>query len=212
MYGAVAQVWVNQHTHLHLIRHFAHDAVLQETLYQLGFGAILAERLRDFSAVDGRDDVVIHEEQDIGRLTNIQTEHNLYYPNAPIFIQKPSGIEEVVAELQEHVQNGDIFLVYEEDHEPCAYMIVGESARDAEGFLLEQTNTAQVKSAYVRPEIRSKGIGSALLERAIQWSKHQGYCRLLVEHETANMSGGNFWGKYFAPYLYSSMRYIDNAL
>jgi hypothetical protein len=54
MYMYLAQEWANQHIHLHLIRHFAHDTILQETLYQLGFGAILAERLRDFSAVDER--------------------------------------------------------------------------------------------------------------------------------------------------------------
>ena len=40
MYMALAQEWANQHIHLHLIRHFAHDTTLQETLYQLGFGAI----------------------------------------------------------------------------------------------------------------------------------------------------------------------------
>ena len=54
MYMYLAQEWVNHHIHLHLIRHFAHDTILQETLYQLGFGAILAERLRDCSAVDER--------------------------------------------------------------------------------------------------------------------------------------------------------------
>lgn len=91
-------------------------------------------------------------------------------------------------------------------------MIVGESTIDGEGFLLEQTNTAQIKSAYARPEIRGKGIGTALLQRAIQWSQQQGYERVFVEHETANIYGGNFWGKYFSPFVYSSMRYVDNAL
>ena len=32
MYQSLAQEWVNQHIHLHLIGHFAHDALLQETL------------------------------------------------------------------------------------------------------------------------------------------------------------------------------------
>ena len=216
MYMHLAQEWVNHHTHLHLIRHFAHDTLLQETLYQLGFGAILAERLRDFSAIDEsldeRQDVTIRVEEEVSKLINIQTEHNRYYPNAPIFIPKSTEKAEVVAELEEHAQQGDMFLVYYEDHEPCAYMIVGESTIDGEGFLLEQTNTAQIKSAYARTEMRGKGIGTALLQRAIEWSQDQGYDRLFVEHETANFYGGNFWGKYFTPYLYASMRYIDNAL
>ncbi len=212
MYMYLAQEWVNHHFHLHLIRHFAHDTILQATLYQVGFGAILAERLRDCSAVDERHDVAIRVEQDVSKLIDIQTEHNRYYPKAPIFILKPTEKQEVLAELEAQAQQGDLFFAYYEQHEPCAYMIVGKSTMEGEGFLLQQTNTAQIKSAYVRPALRGKGIGTALLQRAIQWSQHQGYERVLVEHETANFYGGNFWCKYFTPYVYASMRYIDNAL
>jgi GNAT superfamily N-acetyltransferase len=148
----------------------------------------------------------------VSKFINIQTEHNRYYPKAPIFILKPTEKQEVLAELEEHAQQGDVFLAYYEQQELCAYMIIGKSTIDGEGFLLEQTNTAQIKSAYARPEIRGKGIGAALLQRAIQWSQHQGYERVFVEHETANIYGGNFWKKYFSPFVYSSMRYIDNTL
>jgi GNAT superfamily N-acetyltransferase len=212
MYMALAQEWANQHIHLHLIRHFAHDTILQETLYQLGFGAILAERLRDCSSVDERSDMAIRVEQDVSKLITLQTEHNRFYPQAPIFIQKPTDTQEVRADLEAHAQQGDMFFVYDEQDEPCAYMIVGESTIGGEGFLLEQTNTAQIKSAYACPEARGKGIGAALLQRAIAWSQQQGYERIFVEHETANIYGGNFWGSYFSPYLYTSMRYIDTTL
>jgi GNAT superfamily N-acetyltransferase len=212
MYMALAQEWANQHIHLHLIRHFAHDTTLQETLYQLGFGAILAERLRDVSPVAERPDLAIRVDQDVSKLIRLQTEHNRYYPHAPIFIQKPTDTQDVRAELEAHAQQGDVFLVYSEQDEPTAYMIVGESTIGGEGFLLEQTNTGQIKSAYARREARGKGIGAALLQRAIAWSQQQGYERVFVEHETANVYGGNFWGTYFSPYLYASMRYIDTTL
>lgn len=212
MYMYLAQEWVDQRCHLHLIRHFAHDQVLGETLYQLGFGAILAERLRDCSAIGARQDLAIRVEQDLSKLIAIQTEHNRYYPQAPIFIHKPAHEQEVQAELEAHARQGDVFLAYYEQNEPCAYMIVGESTIGGEGFLLEQTNTAQIKSAYARPELRGKGIGAALLQRAIEWSRQQGYARVFVEHETANFYGGNFWSTYFSPYIYASMRYIDPTL
>jgi GNAT superfamily N-acetyltransferase len=212
MYMHLSQVWVNNHIHLQMIGHFAHDTILQETLYQLGYGAILAERLRDCSTLDQPPDMVIREEKDVSKLLNIQIEHNDYYAKAPIFIQKPTSASEVLDELGGHAREGDVFFVYYEQEEPRAYIIVGNSTTDGEGFLLQNTNTAQIKSAYARPDFREKGIGKALLQRAIEWSQAHGYERLFVEHETANFSGSIFWKKYFDPYIYFSMRYIDNTI
>ena len=198
--------------HLQMIGHFAHDAILQETLYQLGFGAILAERLRDCSALNQPHEVIIQEEKDASKLLQIQIEHNDYYAKAPIFILKPTSPHEVLDELEAHAREGDVFFVYYEQEKPCAYMIVGNSTIDGEGFLLQNTNTAQIKSAYARPDIRRKGIGKALLQRVIEWSQAHSYERIFVEHETANFSGSIFWKKHFNPYIYFSMRYIDNTI
>jgi GNAT superfamily N-acetyltransferase len=212
MYMHLSQEWADSHMHLQMIGHFAHDTVLQETLYQLGFGAILAERLRDCSALDGPHEVVIREEKDVSKLLDIQIEHNAYYRKAPIFILKPTSPDEVLDELESHARQGDVFLVYSEQGEPRAYMIVGTSTVEGEGFLLQNTNTAQVKSAYARPAVRGKGIGKALLQRAIDWAQAHGYERIFVEHETANFSGSIFWHTHFNPYIHFSMRYIDNTI
>jgi GNAT superfamily N-acetyltransferase len=212
MYMSLAQTWVDDHRHLHLIGHFAHDSVLLENLYQLGFGAIVAERLRDLSAVPVERDVPVFEEQDVNTLINLQIEHNHYYPKSPIFILKDTEESAIRADLEAHQRQGDVFLVYKENGEPCACMIVGTSTIGGEGFLLQHTNTAQIKSAYARQDVRGKGIGKALLRYAIQWSQEHGYDRLFVEHETANMYGGNFWRKHFTPYIYFSMRYVDNTI
>ncbi len=212
MYLQLAQEWVNQHCHLHLIGHFAHDAQLQEVLYSMGFGAIVGERLRDCSDVYTDNGLAISSEQDPVKFVDLHLEHIQYYSKSPIFIKKSIDRQEALADLQTHAERGDIFFVYYEQHQPCAYMIVGQSTSGGEGFLLQQTNTAQIKSAYTRLEYRGKGIGSALLQRAIQWSRQRGHERIFVEHETANLAGGNFWSRYFAPYLYFSMRYIDNRL
>jgi len=214
MYMRLAGEWAESYIHLHIIGHFAHDTVLQASLYRLGFGAILAEELRDFSEVHGVREMHIVEEADVGRLLDIDIEHSHYYRGAPIFILKNTGRNEHLTALESAARQGDTFFVYYEHHEPCAYLSVGESATGTgeEGFLLRGTNTAQIKSAYTRQHVRRTGIGKALLQRAIDWSKEHGYERLFVEHETANYFGGNFWSGYFTPYLYYSMRYIDNAI
>jgi GNAT superfamily N-acetyltransferase len=214
MYMHLSQLWVDNQIHLHIIGHFAHDDVLRERLYQLGFGAILAERLRDVTPIDVPTDIVVVQEPDAHKLADLELEHNRYYPRAPIFLTKDTDRSAMLADLDEHAQAGDVFFVYYEDGLPRANMIVGpsNSTIEGEGILLQNTNTAQVKSAFVQPGTRSKGIGTALLSRAIQWAQAQGYERLFVEHETANFYGGHFWRKHFTPYLYFSMRYVDNTI
>jgi GNAT superfamily N-acetyltransferase len=212
LYMRLAQQWADERAHLHLIRHLAHDGALQETLYQLGFGAILAERLRDLAPVPRASQAAIVEEREARKLVELHMEHTRYYPTSPIFIHKSADEGEALAELEDHLQQGDALLTYYERQQPCAYFIVGESAVGAEGFLLQRTNTAQIKSAYARPEARSRGIGAALLQNAVEWARQRGYACLFVEHETANVYGGNFWRKHFAPYAHFSMRYIDNTI
>ena len=51
MYMHLAEGWAKNRRHLHIVAHFTHDSSLQETLYQLGFGAFLAERIRDLSDI-----------------------------------------------------------------------------------------------------------------------------------------------------------------
>lgn len=212
MYAALAQLWVDSGHHLHVIGHLAHDADLKETLFQLGFGAILAERLRDLAPLDEPHGIAVRQIADVSALLPLHLEHNRYYPASPIFITKPSDEREALADLQVHAERGDAFLVCYEQDEPCAYFIVGESAADAEGFLLRQTNTAQIKSAYARQASRGRGVGLALLRSAVGWAQARGYERIFVEHETANIQGGVFWGKHFAPYVCFSMRYVDSSV
>ena len=212
MYQTLAKEWLKTNCHLHLIAHFSHNILLKETLYQLGFGALVAERVRDLSPIDGVQYQKIKEEKDISKLVDLHIEHILYYSQSPIFIPRTIEHPSALADLQSHVQNEDVLFVAYEQGQPCAYLIVGKSPIGSEGFLLQNTNSAQVKSAYAQPEVRDKGIGTALLNHAIGWAKQKGFERIFVEHETANIPGGNFWRKYFTPYLYFSMRYIDTTL
>jgi GNAT superfamily N-acetyltransferase len=214
MYMHLAQTWVDSHSHLHAIGYLAHDDVLRETLYQLGFGAIVTERLRDLSPIDAPADIAIVEERDVYKLADLELEHNRYYFKAPIFLTRDTDRNAMLADLDEHVQAGDVFFTHYEDGVPRANMIVGRviSNPEGEGFLLWDTNTAQIKGAYMQPQMQGKGVGAALLNRAIQWAQAQGYARLFVEHETANFFGGHFWRKYFAPFLYYAMRYVDNTI
>jgi GNAT superfamily N-acetyltransferase len=211
MYAALAEEWVAAGSHIHLICHFAGDPVLHETVFRLGFGAVVAENLRDLSPVasPGSGGVQTAEESDLKALLAIAAEHGRYYRSSPVFL--PKG-EEDAAELVGQKTPGGTVFVYREAGEPAAYFVVGPCAGKGDGLLLRDTNTAQIRSAYARPAARSRGVGSALLARCVEWSRRKGYDRLYVEHETANIPGGSFWRKHFSPYLYASMRYVDSTV
>lgn len=214
MYMHLANEWIRNHIHLHIIGHFAHDSILRESLYQLGFGAIIAEALRDLSEVQDANIPAIVQETDVERLVDISIEDSRYYREAPIFLVNTTNRNERRAVLESSIGNGDTYFVFYENNEAQAYLGVGESASGAvrEGFLLRGTCTAEIKNAFVKPHVRGRGIGTSLLQRAVDWSVEHGYKRLFVEFETANYFGGNFWRRYFRPYLYFSMRYVDSTI
>jgi GNAT superfamily N-acetyltransferase len=214
MYMRLAGEWVRDHLHVHIIGHFAHNTILWESLYQLGFGAIIAEALRDLSQIQGARSMDIVEETDIERLVSISIEDSRYYPDSPIFIVKETEADKRRAILGSSMREGNTYFAFYENDEAGAYLGVGESASGAfkEGFLLRDTCTAQIKNAFVKPHIRGKGIGKSLLQHAVDWSIEHQYKRLFVEFETANYFGGNFWRSHFTPYVYFSMRYVDNAI
>lgn len=212
MYMRMSDKWIQQNIHLHIIGHFAHDEMLTDTLFQLGFGAIISEKLRDVSPIASDPNIVIQVENNPRTITKLEQELRYYAHSAPIFITKNTELEAIVSDLTNHVKNGDTFLVYYVNDVPVGYFCIGTSTKHGEGFLLQDTNTAQVKSAVITPSFRGKGIGTALLNGAVTWARSNGFDRLFVEHETANYSGSKFWEKYFTSYLYFSMRYIDNTI
>jgi GNAT superfamily N-acetyltransferase len=208
MYMELGAEWVSTGAQIHIFGHLSGDLILRDTLFQLGFGAVVAEQLRDLSPVRSADKVEIIDEKDISGLVELQVEHNRYYGASPIFLSKDTDRSMVRARLEEHQMAGDSFFVCYDQQEPSACFIVGSSPDQGEGYLLRNTGTAQIKSAYIKPQLRGQGIGKALLQRSIEWSVRQGFQRLFVEHETANFHGGMFWCRYFCPFVYFSMRYV----
>jgi GNAT superfamily N-acetyltransferase len=212
MYMRLSSRWIQQNIHLHIVGHFTHDKVLTDTLFQLGFGAIISEKLRDLSPVVSDPNIVIQVEMNPQKITELEQELRCYARTAPIFIDKNTDPEVIKSDLTNQMKNGDMFLVCYVNDIPVGYFCIGTSTKNGEGFLLQDTNTAQVKSAFITSSFRRKGIGTALLNEAVTWARNNGFDRLFVEHETANYSGSKFWEKYFTSYLYFAIRYINNAI
>ncbi len=211
LYESLGECLRRRRVQLHIVAHFAADRELADGLFQLGFGALLAERLRDLSEVRCAARVPVAQEKDFLAVEEIDGEHMRYYRGAPMFLLKDDSPQAVRAGLLEHQDRGDALFVYRESGAPAAYLVAGPCLGASEGLVLRNTNSAQVLSAYARPEARGRGVGKALLSAAVEWARERGYERLFVEHETANLSASRFWGRHFSPYLYFSMRYVEDC-
>lgn len=224
LYARVAEALVERGAALHLVAHLSMDAATTSALYQLGFGAVVCERLRGVSdVVVPRGLRGVHHErlERVERLAShapleplaaLAARHAAYYRQSPVFVVKDDGHATALAELETHRDAGDALFLVVEAGEPQAYLIVGPCAGVTEGRLLEGTSTAQVRSAYTAPEARGRGMGTALLQHAVRWARDQGYERLLVEHESANLPAVAFWQRHFDAYLSVSMRSVDARL
>lgn len=201
LYMSVAGQLAAQGVTVHLMGHFYGDAVLKNTLFELGFGAIVLEELRGLDIVEGAAGEVAQEES-FSVIEELHAEHCRYYQEAPIFIPKDMDKDTFPMER-------NALFVHREEGVPTAYCFVEPCLGEEDGRLLQGTNTAQLLCAYARPDARSKGVGKALLNASVRWAREGGYDRLYVEHESANIPGGNFWRRHFTPYLAFSMRYID---
>ncbi len=209
LYAALGEILIRQGVQLHIVAHLSSDGGLKETLFQLGFGAFLTERLRDLAPVEGAAEALIEPLDDPEELVALDIEHRRYYRQSPIFLTKDDSREAALARLREDRSSGRAVLVYRDHGKPSAYMSVGPCTGEQEGHLLLASNTAQVRSAYATPSVRGRGIGKALLQGCVDWARRGSYERLFVEHETANLAGSRFWARHFAPYLHFSMRYVE---
>ena len=209
LYTALGERIRSQGAQLHIVAHFAGDLALQASLYRLGFGAILAEELRDLSPIGVPAGVHVRQADDFRSIIDLDIEHRGYYRSPPIFLTKDISRGAAERDLVEAQAGGCALFVHDEDGRPAAYFMVGHCRGKQEGRLLRDTNTAQVLSAYAVPGARGSGVGWALLDACIAWARAKGHERLMVEHETANLIGSAFWSRHFRPYLTIAMRYVE---
>lgn len=63
--------------------------------------------------------------------------------------------------------------------------------------------------AYILPDYRGKGMGTALLDKAFAFCKEKGKTYMHVSYESANPNAIQFWPKYFKPAIRSVRRTIN---
>ncbi len=211
LYEKSAQKWVEQKIFTHAISIFAHDDMLLNLYFDLGFGKRCADAIKK---VDYQQKIIhpyqfIEIKSDLSHLlVDIHKEHHLYYRSSPIFM--PNQDEDALKDLNEWLSISD--------HHMFALLknldVIGYIRYQNHGesiFSIHQT-MKNITGLYVLPKYRNQGIGKILLAELESSIENNDIKRLGVDFETINPKAYRFWSKHFNVYAYSLVRRIDERI
>ena len=112
-------------------------------------------------------------------------------PMDPLFRMRPDSDGELRELLRALMRDRDAaILVYELEGDIAGLCII---RIDHAPPILEETERAEVTDLGVRPGFRRRGIGTLLLEQALEWARMSGIERVEVQVASANTEGQRFW-------------------
>ncbi len=105
-------------------------------------------------------------------------------------MQRHSDRERITAMYQRSLENGETAFVCEAEGKLSGFCFAGKARGIAEEDLSE------LICIHVRPEEKHRGIGTALLQKAMTEAKAQGYGRMCLWVFRENVSARNFYEKH----------------
>ena len=211
MYQAAGEKWAAAGASSHAVCLYAHDVESQEQFFRYGFG------IRCVDAIRGADDIVYDAgisalpyecselaPDDILKILPLHDMHVDGYIDSPFFMYRKRTGE---AEFMEYYdKNKPVYFAAKYRGVYVAYVC---ACRDGETFIKETPGYIHANGAYCLPEHRGNGLSAVLLGMLIKKLRSDGYTRVGVDFESINPFGYGFWTKYFAAYMHSVVRRID---
>jgi GNAT superfamily N-acetyltransferase len=217
MYAALADDFVRRGLFTHRV-HIVPDADVQEAWVTLGFGRHLTAATRDTSLpVDGtRASVEVHQAsaEDIDVVMGLADTLNVHHLRSPIFwpilpAPQPAAREYNLAHLAD-TETNPYFIGYHEDR-PVAMQTFNKP-----GFIpavVEQDSNIYLYEGVVEEDVRTGGVGAALLERTMSHLRDRGIRWCTLHFAPANSQGAPFWLKHqFVPVEHEMERRIDDRV
>ena len=215
LYAELAPRWVNDGYFTHAITVFSHEQTVSDAWFSLGFGQTTVDAFRDLSPAEGpAADVEIHRATslDIDPVIDLVVALRRHLASAPAFIPLITHRERQWTQQWLADSNNAMWLAYY-DSEPVALMGFQPSGSNARVMPVSDKNTVAFNRAFTREDLRSRGIGTALLNHALEWARTAGYTNCSVDYESTNIAGSRFWeAKGFKPVCYSLVRHIDERI
>lgn len=209
LYAEAAREWTARGAEAHLAAFLANDVTAFETFSWFGFGRVVCDAVRSLAPVDPRPatcDVRRAAASDAELVFDLDRRLHAHTESPPVllFHDEPEAVGWWAARLSDPQV---AIWIAEADGVPAGYLIQGPASDDACDLIVDP-ETSSITGAYVAPEVRCGGAGTALLARAVEWAREQSYARLSVDFETANVEGSRFWLRHFRPVVVSLVRTI----
>lgn len=213
MYTSLSAKWVANGCFTHLITVVAGDRDALDGLFQLGFGMIVVDAIRDLSPIpEDLSGVEIRRigPEDAALAASLEHALQRHLAAAPAFVPfVQSEGPEVHREWLDEPKHA--MWVAFQGKEPVGYIRFEPSNQHA-CDLIEDEGTMSCTGAFIQPEARNSGLSKALLNQGLAWAPSAGFTRCAVDFESANIPAARFWTRHFKPVCYSLSRHVDERV
>jgi len=210
MYAQVSREWVLDSCYCHIISMLANDRDGLEGWRWLGFGIMAVDATRGLKPVEAPTaDVEIRrgsmaDIENVKRLIEASCEHHCA---APMFL--PRQPERDRAYYKEWLTDpGRAVWVAYRGGKAVACKGSGPYRGGGCDIIRDEKTAAGGFGTFTIESARGQGIATALLNRALEWARSEGYRRFAVDFEPVNIVAARHWLKRFRPVCYAFVRSI----
>lgn len=216
LYEQAAARWVDEGILLHFVMYSAGDLLIQQLLFQLGFGVYVVGAFRSVAPLPALRQPVegtilragTEHVDDILRLDDASRD---YFRCSPRFLASTRRQADDIRRMLTG-DTGACFLALR-DQKAVGILHVRRTGADYGDLInMVDRNTGVLEFAYLQPACRGQGLGRELLRHALAWSVEQRLHSLHVDYESANLAAASFWPKEFTPVRCSVRRRVNEDM
>jgi GNAT superfamily N-acetyltransferase len=212
MYSALSARWVADGCLSHYITLLPEDGSGVEAWRWMGFGHYVVDAVRGLEPVEDhtstlpvRPSIRRATQADLAQVAELRDGLRQHLRSAPTFLYlNPDDPDDCEKWVNDPALA--LWLAFDRD-QAVASLGLGPASEDA-CTIIRDKGTASITHAFTRPAARGSGLATALLNRALEWARAEGYTRCAVDFEAANVLAARFWLSHFQPVALSFYRQI----
>lgn len=189
-YAAASRLWVTSGRGVHAVTLWVRAGANEAAWHQLGFGRVVVDAVRGLGELAaGGGEVRRATVADVATIASFEGAlwHHLAAPPVCRVHPPPVGPTDLAERLAD--PRRPLWLI-EDGGQAIGYVSL---TSEHETTALAADDTVVCDGAFVVPEARRRGAGRTLVSAAIAWAAADGFARLAIDYESANIEATEFW-------------------